>query len=276
MNYIFGRGKMKIIDVVTKRGEKLYGCMYGKSSNNTCVIMTNGTGGNIFDNVFLRKLGEELEKQNITYIYAHNSGAWGLSTELFDNCLEDIQAFVDYAKSLNFKKIILGGHSYGANKVIYYLSKNKKEPIDKYILISPVDMRYYADYKQKSIDELLPIANKYKEDNRLDDMLPKKFNEFNYYTARAFFDFIENKNASNLPIYSSSGDFSQLQSIKKQGLYIMGSQDDYAFGDAKKHLQKIKDNAGNPKSKAIVIEGAGHTFKVGTNKFIQSIIDFVK
>ena len=143
---------MKIIDVETKRGDWLCGCWYGENFRDICVIITNGNCGNVFENKFLRDVGENLEKNNISFIYAHNSGAFhridtltkngqpiGNTYELFENCVEDLQAYIDFVNDCGYKHIILGGHSYGANKVIYYLSKNQNEKIDKYILISPTD-----------------------------------------------------------------------------------------------------------------------------------------
>ena len=222
---------MRIIEVETKRGDMLYGCQYGEQYKDTCVIITNGTCGNIFENKFLQVVGEELEKNEISFIYAHNSGAFhridtktkskkpiGCSYELFDNCLEDLQAYVTFAKESGFKHIILGGHSYGANKVVYYLSKNQKETIDKYILISPTDTGYLKEDEKLSAHELMPIALKFKAENKLDQLLPIAFDNWNLYTARAFLDFIENKHAKNLPIYSNNGSWKQLKMIKQTGL----------------------------------------------------------
>lgn len=44
---------MKIFDVNTKTGTTLYSCLYGEQYKDTCVIITNGTGGFIFENKFL-------------------------------------------------------------------------------------------------------------------------------------------------------------------------------------------------------------------------------
>ena len=125
---------MKIIDVVTKRHDTLCGCWYGENFRDTIVLITNGTGGDIFENKFLREVGEQLEQNGISFVYAHNSGAFqimdlpsknktrsGLTFEMFDNCVEDLQAYVDFAKEQGYKNIILGGHSYGCNKVIWIL-----------------------------------------------------------------------------------------------------------------------------------------------------------
>lgn len=280
---------MKIIEVKTKSENTLFGCLYGEKYKDICVIITNGTCGNIFENKFLQIVGEELEKNKISFIYAHNSGAFhrmdtptrsgkpiGNTYDLFDNCLEDLQSFVDFAKDYGFKHIILGGHSYGANKVVYYLSQNQKEKIDKYILISPTDTERLKDHEQLSVDKLMPIAMKFKKENKLDEVMPEMFDNYNYYTARAFLDFIKNKHAKNLPVYSKNGDWKQLKSIRQTALFVMGEKDDFAFNDTIKHLETIKENTKTKNSVVKVIENCGHTFRNKEKELAQVILDFVK
>lgn len=280
---------MKIIEVKTKSENTLFGCLYGEKYKDTCVIITNGTCGNIFENKFLQVVGEELEKNKISFIYAHNSGAFhridtptrsgkpiGNTYDLFDNCLEDLQSFVDFAKDYGYKHIILGGHSYGANKVVYYLSQNQKEKIDKYILISPTDTDRLKDHEQLSADKLMPIAMKFKKENKLDEVMPEMFDNYNYYTARAFLDFIKNKHAKNLPVYSKNGDWKQLKSMRQTALFVMGEKDGFAFGDTIKHLETIKENTKTKKSVVKVIENCGHTFRNKEKELAKVILDFVK
>ena len=280
---------MKIIEVETKRGDILYGCLYGEQYKDTCVIITNGTCGNIFENKFLQVVGEELEKNKISFVYAHNSGAFhrmdtktksgkptGCTYELFDNCIEDLQAYVDWAKVNGFNRIILGGHSYGTNKVVYYLSKMQNEKIDKYILISPTDTGYLTEHEKSSADELMPIALEFKENNKLDELLPIAFDNYNLYTARAFLDFVNNKNAKNLPIYSKNENWKQLKAIEGKGLFVMGKSDSFAFGNALSHLQTINENSKNKNNIVVVIENSGHTFRNKEKELAQVILNFVK
>ena len=42
----------------------------------------------------------------------------------------------------NYKKIFLADHSLGANKVIYYLSRNSDAKIEKFLLLSPANLDY--------------------------------------------------------------------------------------------------------------------------------------
>ncbi len=279
---------MKIIEVETKRGDLLFGCVYGEKYKGTCVIITNGTCGNIFENKFLQVVGEELEKNKICFVYAHNSGAFhrmdsaksgapiGNTYDLFDNCLEDLQAYIDWAKKTGFKRIILGGHSYGANKVVYYLSKNQNEKIEKYVLISPTDLDILKDNERKSAEKLLPIALKFKEENRLDELLPEKFDNYNYYTARAFLDFVENKHARNLPIYCKGGNWEQLKSIEQTGLFAMGENDGYAFGNARNHLETINKNSRNKNNSVLIVGNCGHLFRGKERELSKVILDFVR
>lgn len=280
---------MKIIDVETKRGDVLCGCWYGENYRDVCVIITNGTCGNIFENKFLRDVGELLEKNGESFIYAHNSGAFhridmqtkngqplGNTYDLFDNCLDDLQAYINFVKEQGYKHIILGGHSYGANKVIYYLSKNQDEKIDKYILISPTDTLNLKESEQLSVDKLMPIALKYEKENKLDELLPFAFDNYNLYTARAFLDFVNNLNAKNLPIYSKNGNFNQLKQINQVGLFVMGQNDGYAFGNTLKHLQTINENSKNKNNVIEVIENCGHTFKNKSQDLSMAILKFIR
>ena len=279
---------MMIIEVETAKGDKLYGCLYGEKFKDVCVIVTNGTGGNIFENNFLQIVGEVLEANGISFIYAHNSGAFqmidtpskdgrrkGVTFECFDECLDDLQAFVDFAKIQGYKHIILGGHSYGANKVVFYLSQNQNEPIEKFILISPTDTTRLKESEKISAEQFMPIAEKFDKENKLDEIIPILFDGYNFFTARAFFDFMQNKNAKNLPVYSKNKDFSQLRKIKQRGLFVMGENDSFAFGDTQKHLNVINANSGRKDNITKMIQKTGHTFRGKEFELAQIILDFI-
>ena len=47
---------------------------------------------------------------------------------------------IDYVKKLGYKNIILEGHSYGCNKVLYYYNKIEDNSIKKIVLLAPCDI----------------------------------------------------------------------------------------------------------------------------------------
>lgn len=279
---------MKIIEVVTKREDTLYGCWYGENYSDVCVIITNGTGGNIFENKFLQVLGDELEKEKISYICAHNSGAFqiidlpsknktrsGLTFELFDNCLQDLQAYVDFAKSKGYKKIFLGGHSYGSNKVVYYLYKTKCKDIDGYILISPTDTQHKKESERLSDEKFVKLCNDLSSLNS-NEIIPALYDGYNFFTASSFKDWLNNPHHRNLPVYQDVKDFKQLKSIKIKGLFVMGESDSFAKKDTYNHLKTILDNSTNNQNRIKVIPNARHTFKGKEIELSNAIIEFVK
>ncbi len=279
---------MKIIDVTTARQDTLYGCWYGENFRDTIVIVTNGSGGSIFENAFLRTVGEELEQQGISFVYAHNSGSFlmidfpskekrrsGLTFEMFDNCIEDLQAYVDFAKAQGYKNIVLGGHSYGCNKVVYYLYKTNSKDVDKFILISPTDTEWHTESEEKSIEEY----NKYISQKcpGQADIIPILFDDNNFFTTESYLDFLGNPHHKNLPVYSDKKHFNQLKSIKIDGLFVMGQNDGFAKRNAKNHLQIILENSNkNANNKMVVVENTGHVYREHHHELAQAIIDFVK
>ena len=261
---------------------------YGESFKDTCVIVTNGTGGNIFENKFLRIMGDDLARGGISFIYAHNSGAFqmidlhaksgrsGVTFEMFDNCVEDLQAYVDFAKAQGYKKVILGGHSYGCNKVIYYLHKNPVEMIDSYILISPVDTELFRDSEKQENEKFNELAKEFVRTGKGKEIIPMLYDGYNFFTADTFIDYVGNPHHKNLPVYHDKSNFAQLQSIKLRGLFVMGEFDVFGNGDVKKHLSVINDNSYDKNNVVKIIDGTGHTFKKKERELAEVVEEFVK
>ncbi|MDD3396972.1 MAG: DUF1749 domain-containing protein [Clostridia bacterium] len=275
------------MDTIT--GTTLYGCFYGETYRDVCVILTPGTCGNIFENKFLQVIGDKLEEQRISYICAHNSGSFhiidlphkingtkrcGFSFELFEDWFDDIDAWINYAKSLGYKKIVLGGHSLGASKVINYLSNKNNSVVDNYILLSPVDLSMQSDKEKEQIPRLLIEAKKHIENNQPEKILSVMFDDYNVFCARSFIDFMNLPN--HFPIYQKNGKCFDLKKINIKGLFVIGEKDWFANQDAKKHLLLINENTKNKNNKMEVINNTGHTYQEKEIELSNIIIDFIK
>ena len=66
-------------------------------------------------------------------------GSWN---ERFKYTDEDIEAYLAFAEEEGYEHIILAGHSLGANKVIYYLSRHKDPRVEHFFLLSPANLSY--------------------------------------------------------------------------------------------------------------------------------------
>ena len=108
---------------------------------------------NFYSNPFYYNIGDTLSAAGIDFIYAQTNDAFGairtMNThtgreeiigswnERFRLADEDIEAYLDFATQQGYRHIILAGHSLGANKVIYYLSRHHTPRVEHFLLLSP-------------------------------------------------------------------------------------------------------------------------------------------
>lgn len=153
--------KMFRLNVPTKRGVVLNGVLFRpeeKRTADTVMIAITGIHGNFYSNPFYYNIGDTLNNGGIDFIYAQTNDAFGrirtvnVNTgkeetigswnERFKYTDEDIEAYLAFAEEEGYEHIILAGHSLGANKVIYYLSRHKDPRVEHFFLLSPANLSY--------------------------------------------------------------------------------------------------------------------------------------
>jgi alpha-beta hydrolase superfamily lysophospholipase len=121
------------------------------------VVQVHGTGGSFYSNKMVPVIAEQLTKSGYSFLSFNNRGCGmetrfyievddvrvghkviGCKHEVFEDCLIDIQAALDFVKQQDYCDIVLSGHSYGCNKVIFY-ALNNKDFDNKIILLAPCD-----------------------------------------------------------------------------------------------------------------------------------------
>lgn len=138
-----------------------------QKKGNTALVWVHGLSGNFYRNYSLHDaLIAQCKKHGWAYLSCNTRGhdalasirkidsavptgvsrvAGGAGQENFTECVYDIQAFIDYLGTLGYSRIILIGHSTGANKVCYY---GASYPYDKrvkgIVLASPIRDRLTA------------------------------------------------------------------------------------------------------------------------------------
>ena len=118
------------------------------------VIHVHGLCGNFYENRFLDTLAKTYIDKDYAFLTFSNRGRgfinellkgndcivmWGC-LERFKDCILDIDGVLNRVRDKGYKNIILEGHSYGCNKVIYYFNRKKDKDISKIILLSPCDI----------------------------------------------------------------------------------------------------------------------------------------
>jgi len=157
--------KTQIIRMVTSDTLRLDGLFYEPIvKSNKCIIHVHGTSSDFYRTEYFEEMSSQFTENGFAFLTFNNRGSGleysfktivdgkigksipiGSRNETFEDCVIDIQTAVEFAKSKGYTEIILQGHSYGCNKVIWYALE--KDFAGKIILLAPCDI---ADIKRKS------------------------------------------------------------------------------------------------------------------------------
>ena len=148
--------KQKLIRMNSIDGIEMPGILYEPEiRTNKIVIEVHGLCGSFYENRFIDILAKTYTNKEMSLLTFNNRGTnfvaellqgnefkvIGGCHERFKDCLLDIEGAINFAKEIGYNEIILQGHSYGCNKVIYYYNNKKDESIKKIVLLGPCDIQ---------------------------------------------------------------------------------------------------------------------------------------
>ena len=276
-----------INDAYTKDNMRLPMVHFNTNEKDICVILVHGMCQTIIDNYFAIVCGNLLSENKIGFIYAHNRGysiendilmkdgtytRCGCMYEIFEDCVLDIDLAIEKAKELGYKRIILMGHSYGCNKLIYYYYK-KRPDILGVILSSAPDMVGLQLLRQKDYKELIKEAKENIDDGNSTKLLSNLVEDYMYMSSQTYYNwFNKNSNLDNLPVMGNSNNWYQFESIDVPILTFSGSleTDNYL------HLDLLKDKAKNCNNfECKIIENANHFYHNKEDEISLLILNWI-
>lgn len=238
----------------TEDGLELPMIHFSSSKKDICVVCIHGMHGNIIENYFARVWGEILSSNQIGFLYEHNRGysmentiksknetnkRYGCRYEIFEESVYDIDLAIKEAYQLGYKRIILLGHSFGCNKLIYYYYK-KKPNILGMIFASAPDMIGSHLKKEKYHEELLKEAKFNLKKNEPLKLLSRMVEDYMYFSSQTYYNWYrEDTELDNLPVLKNPKVWTQFSVIDVPILTFSGlSEEDYYL-----HLELLKDKA---------------------------------
>lgn len=266
------------LNVPTKRGVVLNGVLFRqneKKETDTVMIAITGIHGNFYSNPFYYNIGDTLNASGIDFIYAQTNDAFGqIETvnvhtrkketigswnERFSYTDEDIEAYLAFAEEEGYEHIILAGHSLGANKVIYYLSRHADPRVERFFLLSPANLTYMMSgvtVREKQ------IIKEQVERGDGDKMLPFPFMGWVECIANTAYDWQFSGLLNNVHT-AKDGDFSQAEKVTHTGALLVGTYDHFTDGDPSEFLRNLNDHLPTrDQNKLIFIEKTGHTYQM--------------
>ena len=281
---------MKELKIETKRGVLLDGVLFAADGGaDTVLIAITGIHGNFYSNPFYYNIGDTLSAAGIDFIYAQTNDAFGairtMNThtgreeiigswnERFRLADEDIEAYLDYATQQGYRHIILAGHSLGANKVIYYLSRHHTPRVEHFLLLSPANLDYMTASVTPCQREL--IRQLY-DSGHAAEMLPFLLMGWVECTVGTAYDWVHSGLLNNVHT-SSDGNFSQVSQITHTGALLIGTYDNFTDGDPSGFLRNINSHMPTAaQNRLLFIERTGHTYQQKHQEVADKILQLIR
>lgn len=270
---------MKLIHKYTLDGLNLLGGHWEPKNRETCVILIHGMYDNIIENCFAQQVGRDLSAAGYGFIFCHTRGYGvinsivvknnitgkrrnkiiGSTYEKFPESVYDIEAWVEKAKELGYKKVILASHSMGGCKNLHYIAVKGSSEIDKFLFISlPDPVGYFNNYEKETLKEAEELVNS----GRGKELLSRKIvNGIFPVSARTMNGFKKGSSIDRFPIMDNPDDFGIISKINKPICMILAEHDSVIVKSAREDLNLIKTKLKKcPNFCGQIVEGATHRF----------------
>lgn len=279
---------MKEIIVSTKTGTSLGGVLFSKQNSKWLVIAITGVHGNFCSNPFYYNIGDTLASNNIDFLYAPTRDAYGQIesrnqltkkkeiigswNEDFNRGDDDVGAYINFAENAGYQHIILAGHSLGSNKVIHYLANTDDKRVDKFILLSPANIKHLTSIVS---DDQKAVINGQVRIGLGQKMLPFDLLGWLPCVADTAYQWLYSEILDNVHD-KKDGDFSQVERITKHGALFIGTLDCFTKGNPVKFLKNINNHMESSEYNQLVfIKGTGHTYQAKEQELADKILNIV-
>lgn len=198
----------------------------------------------------------------------------GAAGEKFEDCIHDIEAGVKFLISQKFSKIILVGHSTGANKVCYYAANKPNPKVAGIVLASPVSDRLTPSCHAKKLQKTLHIMHHLVKQGKGNELVtghlffpitPKRLiSLYQPRTKEDTFDYGDPK--PQLKYYSK---------IRLPLFTIFGANDEFLDRPVNQVIEVFDNYAQSTIYASAVVPKASHGFDKNEKKFVDLLVRWI-
>lgn len=287
MGGVAARGEL--VHFESTDGLRLSGLLFEpRRSDAPVVVWLHGNGdASVFTSPRTKILAAGLLRRGIAFLPFDNRGSHlikrfrrttaagserveiGMTRELIDDAVHDIRGAIRFVRSRGYASVHLAGHSTGANKICVYEASVARSGARSNILVAPGDDvgLYREELGAGRFEAALERARREIARGRGDRLIPPAFSPFPL-SWNSFLDTIDPDGSYNVfPFreemtgeqWSSGSLFRRFSALRRPTLAVMGTDDEYCFGDAPRCLEILDAHA--PRNyRSVLVEGADHGF----------------
>ena len=186
----------------------------------------------------------------------------GTAFEVFEQCTDDIEAYVAWLRRRGYRKIILLGHSTGANKAAYYYYRTKGRGLVGIGLLGAVsDIPPFKKEFGARFAKALEWSRAAVKKGRSRELMPETLSRGAIWTAQRFLSLVaEGMNEDTFPYYDPSRAFYWTKNINIPFAVVMGERDEFAYRPMPEIVDVFKKNIPAHYLTTKIIARADHGF----------------
>jgi acetyl esterase/lipase len=233
----------------------------------------------------LRALSTRANRAGIGYFTfttrGHDVGAGrerrlaGAAFERFTDCLVDVRAAIDFARRRGYRRIVLAGHSTGANKVLYYAARARDRRVAGLLLLGPVS-DIAGEAKRVGARELARRVARAERLARRDlhALVPRAWG---FWGARRYVSLYRPGEAEDVfPYYRPGARWTALRAVRMPIAVMIGGGDEYLDRPAQALVDAFAANATAARSfTGHVVPGALHGFQGHEEALARAIVGWI-
>ena len=203
-------------------------------------------------------------------------GLAGAAFERFGRSVEDIRTVIRAAAGRGYRRVVLAGHSTGANKVLHYGARVRDRRVAALILAGPVSdvaaemMRVGAAELRRRVVRVERIAAR-----DPDALIPRAWG---FWSAQRFLSLYRPGGAEDVfPYYRDGARWSALRRVRVPVTAVVGARDEYLDRRAADVIAAFARNATAARAfTGVVSPGAGHGFQGRERALADAMLDAVE
>jgi dienelactone hydrolase len=284
----------RILKTTTADGLELDAILFeSQTKSSAIVIHFHGKEGDFLQNHFIEQMAKDYPKAGYAFMTASHRGKsymadilrksatgyeytqLGSAFDIFEESVYDIDAWVNFAKKLGFKEIILQQHS-TPQKITWYAYNNPKS-VSKLILISPADIHFVFEKHVTGYLANLKLAKKLIDQGKSKELMPVGLWSNCPVSAGTFYNWGNPESHIQEFNYSHpEKGFEYFPKIKLPVLAVLG-ENDFAIGEfAQKCLDILKEKSNSINFASKVIKNAAHSYLGQEQELTNTIIQWLK
>ena len=283
-----------VIEIVTPQSVRLKGLWLGPKKAKRVIIWVHGLGSSMFSKL---DIAQGLTDTRTAVLVFNNRGhdkvsriaytnekkigkteLGGGASEVFTDCVDDIQGAINFAKKAGGKDMYLAGHSTGCQKSVYWASRKRGRGVKGIILMAPISDWAAETHLRgmKKVQQASKFAQQMVKQKRGHEFLPSNvWHEL--LDAQRFVSLYTPDSVEEIFLYAQPKKNPRIfKSVHLPMLAIFAENDEFADRPARSLVSWFQTNTQSRRFKTAIISSAYHGFKGAERNVAKIIQEFIR